>query len=410
MLCRLMNCVKLRRYMEATVKYRKHSDFVVSEVGMGCFGLSGAYGVKDVEEYKRTLQRAFEMGVNFFDTSGNYGEAEQILGEVFAPFRQHVYIATKVGVKRGIKPDLSASYVRFACQQSLERLQTDYIDLYQVQFEDPDTPPAETIGALEGLVKSGAIRRYGVGRQSAESIEEYIQHGRIFSVQMQLSAAERFALKKTLPLCSRYQVAGIAFSVTGRGLLSGQIQRGAKFEPGDIRNIDPLFRRARFESGLRVAQKLAQVGQRQEKSMAQAAIAWVLAQPGITCALTGPSTVEHLEEDVGGSGWRFSEENLTEIETFLREEDVRLEQEERETIHRILTSPVNGDVGKAFSDLLYAVETSVMIGLVSDDEIFPLRVSLANAHQSIEAGAVPPLESIRRQLSEVIEVTDASPT
>ncbi len=390
------------------MKYRKHSDFVVSEVGVGCFGLSGAYGTKDIDEYRRMIQRAFEMGVNFFDTSGTYGEGEQLLGEVFAPFRQHVYIATKLGVKQGIKPDLSASYIQFACRQSLERLQTDYIDLYQVQFEDPDIPIAETVGALENLVKAGAIRRYGVGHLSPESIETYMRYGRVFSVQMELSAVERYACEKILPLCERYQAAGVAYSVTGRGLLAGEIGRGTQFEAGDIRNVDPLFRRARFEFGLRVSKMLAEVGARQDKTPAQAATAWALAQPGITCALPGPSTVTHLEEDVGGSGWRFSEEDLQEMRDFLQQEDAWLQQEERESIRRILSNPLDGDVSRACGDLQYAVETSVMIGLIGGEEVFPLRVELAEAQKSIEAGGVPGLERIRAKLSEAIPLEPVS--
>jgi aryl-alcohol dehydrogenase-like predicted oxidoreductase len=393
----------LRRYKEVAVKYRKHSDFVVSEVGVGCFGLSGAYGSKDVDEYRKMIERAFEMGVNFFDTSGTYPEAEQLLGEVFAPFRQHVYIATKVGVKRGIKPDLSASYIQFACQQSLERLQTDYIDLYQVQFEDPDTPIAATVAALDHLVKSGAIRRYGIGHLSPESVETYMQYGRVFSVQMELSAVERFARRRILPLCERNKVAGIAFSVTGRGLLSGQIEHDTQFDQGDIRNVDPLFRRARFDSGLRVAEKLAEVSRRLEKTPAQAAIAWVLAQPCVTCAVPGPSTVAHLEEDVGGSGWHFPEETLEEFEAFLRKEDAWLDHAEREAIRKILSSPLNGDASRACNDLLYAVETSVLIGLVGKEEAFPLRVDLVEARKSIEAGGAPALDRIRTKLSEIIQ-------
>ncbi len=390
------------------MKYRKHSDFVVSEVGIGCFGLSGAYGTKDIEEFRRMIERAFEMGVNFFDTSGTYGEGERLLGEVFAPFRQHVYIGTKVGVKSGIKPDLSAGYVQFACRQSLERLQTDYIDLYQVQFEDPGTPIAETIEALENLVKAGAIRRYGVGHLSPESVETYMRYGRLFSVQMELSAVERYACKNILPLCERYQTAGIAYSVTGRGLLAGEIGRSTRFEPGDIRNVDPLFRRARFESGLRVAKELAEVGRRLDKTPAQAAIAWALAQQRVTCALPGPSTVAHLEEDVGGSGWHFPDEVLGELQAFLRQEDAWLEQAERESIRRILSNPLDSDASRACNDLLYAVETSVMIGLIGDDEVFPLRAALAEAQKSIEAGAAPALNRIRMKLAQVIAVDEGS--
>ena len=102
----------------------------MSEVGIGCYALSGAYGTKGVKEFKQMLDHARDLGVNFFDTADTYGNAERILGEVVIPYRDDVHIATKVGVRGDIKPDLSGKYVKFACEQSLKRLQTDYIDLY----------------------------------------------------------------------------------------------------------------------------------------------------------------------------------------------------------------------------------------------------------------------------------------
>jgi Predicted oxidoreductases (related to aryl-alcohol dehydrogenases) len=140
------------------MKYRKHKDFTVSEVGIGCYALSGAYGAKDVKEFKQMLDHAHDLGVNFFDTADTYGNAERILGETVKPYRDDVHIATKVGVKgegegegRDVKPDLSGKYVKFACEQSLKRMQTDYINLYQVHFDDPDTSIEETVDALEIL-------------------------------------------------------------------------------------------------------------------------------------------------------------------------------------------------------------------------------------------------------------------
>ncbi|MEX2738648.1 MAG: aldo/keto reductase [Candidatus Wukongarchaeota archaeon] len=242
------------------MKYRKHNDFNVSEVGVGCYALSGVYGGKDVKEFMRMLNRAYELGVNFFDTADVYGDAEQILGEVVKPYRHDFYIATKMGMTGDVKPNLSTKYVKSACEKSLERLQTDYIDLYQLHFDDPNTPVEETIGALEELVSEGKIRRYGAGHLSKERIEIYCKIGDVFSVLMELSAVARSSREKLLPSCEKYGMASIGFSATGRGLLTGRFQKGKKFEPGDIRNLDPLFQRESFQSSLRVGEKLAKVG------------------------------------------------------------------------------------------------------------------------------------------------------
>ena len=384
------------------MKYREHNDFKVSEVGVGCYALSGVYGKKDVKEFKKMLNRAYELGVNLFDTADAYGDAEQVLGEIVKPYRDSVYIATKVGVKGDIKPNLSGRYVKLACEQSLERLQTKYIDLYQVHFDDPDTPVEETVGALEELVREGKICHYGIGHLPLERVEVYCKVGNIFSVLLELSPVARDSREKVLPLCRKYAVGTIAFSVTGRGLLTGIFQKEKKFEPEDIRNIDPLFQRERFQSGLRVAEKLTQVGRHYKKSPAQAAIAWVLSQPGILCAITGPSTVAHLEENTGGSGWLLSSEDLEDLETFFKREDLWLEREQRSSIQRILSDPLPQEPFQAFVDLVYVIETAIYLGLISEKKILSVFQELYGMRKALDIDAGPKLQGIQNQLCDLI--------
>ena len=383
------------------MEYRERNGFRISEVGVGCYALSGAYGTKDLEEFKRMLRRAYELGVNFFDTAEAYGDAEQILGETVKPFRQEVYLATKVGVRGGFKPNLSAEYIKRACEGSLERLQTDYIDLYQVHFDDPETPVEETVGALEELTSEGKIRRYGVGHLPVERVEAYFQAGKVFSVLMELSAVARESPKKLLPLCKAHGVGAIAFSATGRGLLTG-IRERPHFEPGDIRNLDPLFQRERFRSGLRVAGRLAELGERYGKTPAQVAIAWVLAQPGVICALTGPSTVAHLEENVGVSGFTFHPDELKDLEAFLEREDAWLEQEQRSSLKRILQEPLPEEPFQAFVDLVYAIETALLLGLTSEKEILPIAQELYGMRKALDEASLSRLESAQNRLRDLI--------
>lgn len=279
------------------MEYRTHKGCEISEVGVGCYSLAGVYGEKDVDQFKKMLLRAVELGVNFFDTAEGYGDAEHILGEVMRPYREEVIIATKVGIKGNTKPNLSAEYLTTACDKSLDRLKTDYIDLYQVHFDDPTTPVEETVAALEDLVAEGKIRHYGVGHLPAHRIETYCETGDIFSILMELSAVSRYSRKTLLPLCNKYEVGGIAFSTTGRGLLTGKICKPS-FGPGDLRSIDILFQRENFQSGLRITERVAELGEEYNKTPVQVAIAWVLSQPRITCALTGPSTVPHLDYSI----------------------------------------------------------------------------------------------------------------
>ena len=383
------------------MEYREHDGFRISEVGVGCYGLSGAYGSKDPEEFKRMIRCAYELGVNFFDTAEAYGDAERVLGEAVGPFRDEVYIATKVGLREGIKPCLSRAYVQRGCEESLKRLGTDYIDLYQVHFDDPETPVEETIEVLEGLVRAGKVRRYGIGHLPVERVELYYNLGNVFSVLMELSAVARESRERLLPLCRSHGVGAIAFSVTGRGLLTG-IRKRPQFEPGDIRNIDPLFQRERFQSGLRVATKLAELGEGYGKTSAQVAIAWVLAQPGVICALTGPSTVAHLEENVGGSGWQLASEDLEELEAFLKRENAWLEKEQRASVASILQGPLPHDSSQAFTDVIYVIETALALGLTTEEEILPLFRELYGLREELSEATIPQLTDIQGRLRTMI--------
>ncbi|MBU7011997.1 MAG: aldo/keto reductase [Theionarchaea archaeon] len=387
------------------MEYRTHKGCKISEVGVGCYSLAGVYGKKDVHQFKKMLLRAVELGVNFFDTAEGYGDAEHILGGVMRPYREEVIIATKVGIKGNIKPNLSAEYLITACDKSLDRLKTDYIDLYQVHFDDPTTPVEETVGALEDLVVEGKIRHYGVGHLPAHRIETYCETGDIFSILMELSAVSRYSRKTLLPLCSKYEVGGIAFSTTGRGLLTGKIRKRV-FGPGDLRNIDILFQRENFQSGLRIAERFSELGEEYNKTPVQVAIAWVLSQPGIICALTGPSTIPHLEENIGGSGWSLSQEHCKELEILFKKEDQWLKKKNMASIREILSHKLPGEFSEAFADLIFVLETAMLHELVTEKEILPLFYKLFETRKEKDVSA---LENIQEQLSGVLKdnITDS---
>ena len=219
---------------------------------------------------------------------------------------------------------------------------------------------------------------------------------------MELSAVARNSREKLLPLCRTYGVGAIAFSVTGRGLLTGRFQKRKVFESGDIRNIDPLFQRERFQSGLRVAEKLAKVGRGYGKTPAQVAIAWVLSQPEVICALTGSSTIGHLEENVGGSGWLLSSEDLKDLELFFKQDDVWLEREQRSSIRQVLSKPMPKESSKAFVNLVYVIETAILLGLTSEKEVLPIFRELYGIRKTLDEDARSKLENIRKRLRSIM--------
>lgn len=354
------------------MNYRGVPGFYVSEVSIGCYALSGVYGKKNPEEFSRMLRRAYDLGVNFFDTADQYGpEAETLLGRATKPFRKSIYITTKVGLTPQGGRDLSRAYVHEACARSLKRLGTDYIDIYQVHFDDPHTPVAETVAAMEELKKEGLIINYGIGHLPPERVQEYLNCGRPFSMLMELSAVSRGARERYLPLIRKEGLLGIAFSTTGRGLLTGKIRAGHHFPAGDMRRFDPLFQRENFLSGLRVTERLQQLALQYKKTPVQCAIAWVLAQPGIVTALTGPSTVDHLEENIAASGCIISQDDLAALDQFFCQEEQRAKEERGEAVHKILNEPLPAGKMQALADLVYAAENLVELGWVAEEFVFP---------------------------------------
>jgi aryl-alcohol dehydrogenase-like predicted oxidoreductase len=374
----------------------------ISEVGIGCYALTGVYGTKDPGEFVRMLRRAVELGVTFFDTAEAYGDAERLLGESLRDCRNDIVLATKGGIRDGLKPDLSPEYLLRACEESLKRLQTETIDLYQVHFDDPETPVEETVAALERLVADGKIRYYGLGHLPAERIERYCACGKPFSIMMEMSAVARRFRKETLPLCVGHEVGAIGFSPTGRGILTGRFREGQTFDAKDIRSVDPLFQRERFESALRTADRLAQLGEQYGKTMVQVAVAWVLAQPRVLCALTGPSTVAHLEENLGGTGWSLTDEDLDDLEHHFEREDAWLAEEQERSVRRILSEDAITDASSAFTDLVYAIETSIELGFASVTEVMPLFRELYGMRGQLGADSIVKLGELRGRLRDLI--------
>jgi aryl-alcohol dehydrogenase-like predicted oxidoreductase len=380
------------------MQYRLHRGERLSEIGLGCYALSGAYGRRDPESFIGLLRRAYDRGITFFDTASIYGPAEEVLGRAVAPFRDQVWIATKVGARDDGRRNCSAEQVIASCEQSLRRLNTNRIDLYQVHFDDPDTPVEETVGAMEQLKAAGKIRHYGVGHLPASRMAAYVATGQVFSALAELSAVARSARERILPLCREQGVGLIAFSTTGRGLLAGQIGPQTTFEEGDLRRIDPLFQRERLASGLRIAQRFRTLGARYGKTPAQVAIAWVLAQPGVICALTGPSTLPHLEENLGASGWTLSEEDLVALERYFGKEDARLRREQIASVRTILGQPL--PPANAFADLVYLLETVVEVGWAAEHEILPLFQQLWALRGRDNAAALEQMQAVQAGLRE----------
>lgn len=386
------------------MEYSRLGSLTVSRVGYGCYAMSGVYGRREPGVWRVALRLALDLGITYFDAAESYGPAEQLLGRELASRRSDVVLATKVGIGSADRPDLSPDRVVAACEESLRRLGTTWIDLYQVHFDDPDTPVAETLGALEALRDSGKIREYGIGHLPLARATEYLEVGRPASVLCELSPVAAGSLQALIPLARRHGAAAVAFSCTGRGLLGKEIGPGHSFEDSDIRRLDPLFSPDRVAGGLRVRRCLAGIGRPLGKTAIQVGIAWVLAQPGVAAALTGPSNADHLKENAGAAGLELPAGVVEAITRFLEEERRRLTEAAVEVCRTVLAQPLSQEGDLAYGQLVLVTDTAAEQGWAEESALLPLVIRILQLRKSAGGVYDPVLEDLRRELAAVIRL------
>jgi aryl-alcohol dehydrogenase-like predicted oxidoreductase len=282
----------------------------VSEIGLGCMGMSAFYGSTDEAQARATIARALELGCNFLDTSDMYGPYtnEELLGSAIAPHRDEVFLASKFGIKLVEEGNLidrvidgSAHYVRSACEASLKRLGTDHIDLYYQHRVDPDTPIEETVGAMAELVAAGKVRHIGLSEASAETIRRAHSVHPITAVQTEYSLWTREVEAEILPTLNELGIALVAYSPLGRGFLSGRFSSEEELEEGDYRLAGPRFTGENLKQNLALAALVRELAEERGITPGQLAIAWVLSRGEHVVPIPGTKRVAYLEENLAAA-------------------------------------------------------------------------------------------------------------
>src|SRR5713226_5327308 len=300
-----------------------HSNLEVSALGLGCMGMSFAYGPPaDKQEMIRLLRSAVERGITFIDTAEAYGPFtnEELVGEALSPFHGHVVIATKFGFKLGpngeqMGQDSRPEHIKQVAEGSLKRLKVDAIDLFYQHRVDPDVPIEDVAGAVQDLIQEGKVKHFGLSEAGVQTIRRAHAVQPVTALQSEYSLWWRAPEAEVLPTLEELGIGFVPFSPLGKGFLTGKINENTTFDRSDFRNIVPRFTPEARKANQALVDLLGEIGKQKKATPAQIALAWLLAQKPWIVPIPGTRKLERLEENIGAVAVDLSSDDLHEIES-----------------------------------------------------------------------------------------------
>jgi aryl-alcohol dehydrogenase-like predicted oxidoreductase len=294
------------------------NNLEVSAIGLGCMGMSFAYGTPpDRQEMIKLIRAAVDRGVTLFDTAEAYGPFtnEDLVGEALAPVRSQVVIATKFGMKLGTNAmDSRPEHIREVAEASLKRLRTDRIDLFYQHRVDPEVPIEDVAGTVKALIREGKVRHFGMSEAGVATIRRAHAVQPLTAVQSEYSLWWRKPEAELIPALEKLGIGFVPFSPLGKGFLTGKIDEKTTFEKNDFRNIVPRFSPEARKANQALVDLLGQVAKRKGATAAQIALAWLLAQKPWIVPIPGTTKLNRLEENLGAAGVELSAEDLRSID------------------------------------------------------------------------------------------------
>lgn len=288
----------------------------VSEQGLGCMGMSMYYGPRDDSESVRVIHRALDLGVTFFDTADVYGSGhnEELVGRALGERRAKAVLATKCGFQPDFTVHGDPNYIRTACEDSLRRLNTDYLDLYYLHRVDPSVPIEDSVGALADLVNAGKVRHIGLSEASAASLRRASTVHPITALQSEWSLWTRDIEAQVLATARELGIGIVPYSPLGRGFLTGTVTSADNLAADDTRRSHPRFTGDALESNLRLVEQVQAIADSHGATANQIALAWVLAQGDDVVAIPGTKRVSYLESNIAAGEITLTPDNLANLD------------------------------------------------------------------------------------------------
>ncbi len=300
------------------------TNLQVSAVAFGTWAFGGDWGPADLQESRDCIRRALELGINLFDTAQGYGfgVAERLLADALweRTSREEVVLATKGGLRMDgdrMVRDATRRWLRTGVESSLRNLRTDYIDLYQVHWPDPRTPPEETASALEELVGEGKIRHIGVSNYDVEQMRALGRFGRVETLQPPYHLFRREIEETILPYTAEQDIGVLVYGPLAHGLLSGRMTASSTFDADDWRSKSPDFTGETLRRNLAVVERLKEFARERDVSLPQLAVAWTLANPAVDVAIVGARRPTQLDGTAPAAGIELSGSDLQNIDAIL---------------------------------------------------------------------------------------------
>ena len=305
-----------------------NSGLEVSALGLGCMGMSFSYGPpRDKGEMISLLHAAVERGITFFDTAEVYGPYlnEELVGEALAPFRDRVTIATKFGFDlspdadpRGMKgqPRLNSrpEHIEQAVEGSLKRLRVDVIDLHYQHRVDPEVPIEDVAGAVKKLIQQGKVKHFGLSEAGVQTIRRAHAVQPVTALQSEYSLWTRTPEKEVIPTLEELGIGFVPFSPLGKGFLTGKMDENTKFDSTDFRSTLPRFTPEALSANQALIGLLAGIGKRKNSTLAQVALAWLLARKPWIVPIPGTTKLDRLDENIGALSVELAPGDLRDIE------------------------------------------------------------------------------------------------